>query len=38
MSVLYDDVQVDQYISAVTLKISLTEDHHWINHQTYGLF
>ena len=38
MSVLYDDVQMEQKtarntkvfeISAVTIKISMTEDHHW---------
>ena len=24
-------------ISVITIKISMTEYHHWINHQTYGL-
>ena len=47
MSVLYDDVQMDQYtarnttsfeIYAVTIKISMTEYHNWINRQAHGLF
>ena len=50
MSVLYNDVQMSHWtdeqpgiqkfeISAVTIKISMNEYHHWINHQTYnGLF
>ena len=48
MSVLYDDVQMDQSknsqeykrfdISAVIIKISMTEYHNWINRQTYSLF
>ena len=48
MSVLYDDVQMDQLIArkyksfeiyAVTIiKISVTEYHHWINGQAYHLF
>ena len=45
MSVLYDDVQMDQYtarntkkkieIYAVNIKISMTKYHHWINCQAY---
>ena len=46
MSVLYDDVRVDgvpinrhEYrsfeIYVVTIKISMTEYHHWINRQAY---
>ena len=48
MSVLYDDVQMDQYTAgikktsfkmyAVTIKISMTKYHHVINRQTDGLF
>ena len=47
MSVLYNDVQIDtinsqEYksfeIDAITIKISMTEYHHVINRQTYGLF
>ena len=47
MSVLYDDVSYgwincQEYKSfemyyAVTIKKSMTEYHHWINHQAYGL-
>ena len=44
MSVLYDDVQMDSQeykgfeIYAVTINISMTEYHHWINSQAYHLF
>ena len=48
MSVLYDDVQMDWSINSqehksfqiysVTIKISMTEYHHWINRQAYCLF
>ena len=46
MSLLYDDVQMDQYtarnknifIYANTIKISMAEYHHWINGQAYHLF
>ena len=49
MSVLYDDVQMDEinsqeyksfeiYMYMVTIKISTTEYHHWINSQAYHLF
>ena len=46
MFVLYDDVQMDQQtarntkvldIYAVTIKISMTEYHHWRNCQAYQL-
>ena len=47
MSLLYDDVQMDQEtgrntkvlkIYVVIIKISMTGYHHWINGQTYHLF
>ena len=48
MSVLYDDAQMDQYTDrntnysiemyAVTIKMPVTEYHHWINSQIYNLF
>ena len=47
MSVLYNDVQMDQLNSqeyksfemyAVTMKISMSEYHHWINGEAYHLF
>ena len=44
MSVLYNDVQMEQpgmqqfEIYAVTIKISMTEYHHWINSQAHHLF
>ena len=48
--VVYDDVQIDRnnkkknrnttsfVIYSVTIKISMTEYHHWINGQAYHLF
>ena len=48
MSVLCDDVQIYRPINsqeyksfeiyAVTIKISMTEYHHWISGQAYHLF
>ena len=47
MSVLYEDcsdgpINSQEYksfeIDVVTIKISMTEYHHLINRQTYGLF
>ena len=48
MSVLYDDVQMGQYlysqeykscyIYAVAIKIYMTEYHHWIKSRAYHLF
>ena len=46
MSVLYNDVQMDQliarntsfYIYAVIIKISMTDYHHMINRRTDCLF
>ena len=46
ISLLYDDVQMDQNsqeyksfeIHAITIKISMTEYHPWINSQAYHLF
>ena len=47
MSVLYDDVQMDQKTSqeykrfetyVVTINITMTENNHWINGQAYHLF
>ena len=48
MSVLYDNVQMSRPINSkeyksvdiygVTIKISMTEYHHWINGQAYNLF